>query len=408
MTREEERPERDEPGTNESGESASTRRLLRGLTAGLSVAAVVLAGLLVFLLRTPDPSKAVEGEDYGALEVIGILGQSANEQEQLRQPLGVAFDAQGNVWVSDTGKARIAVFAPSGELLRTVGDTGEGRLVSPYGMTVDGDRVYVADWNAGEVKVFAMETGRFLESLPAPEQDPVIFGDEGFTPYDVQIVDGRVVASSNDGLYFFGRNGLVVERWGDAIRAAHPGAFNFPNAFAHDPESGRFYVADTLNRRVTAFDRAGGVQWVSGTPDREGEITGFWQLPRGVAVGPDGRIFVVDTFRFDSEGKGIGHVVVLEADGTLVSEFGRSGLLGQGLNFPEKVAINGRVLAVVDRENHSIVLFRLGELPEAKPTELEKYAASFRQIEDVNVAREVEPATVEPATAEPSPQSSEP
>jgi DNA-binding beta-propeller fold protein YncE len=366
------------PGENE--EPAGTRRLLYGIVGGLAVAVIVLGLLLAALLRAPPASAPASPAEPANVDIVSVLGMG-DAEGRLDRPMGVASDPRGNVWVSDTGNSRVVVFDASGVVVRVVGaDEGPGRLESPYGVTVDAerDRVYVADWTAGAVRVYSSESGRYLESLPAPEQDPAVFGGQGFSPYHVRAVGSRVVVSSNDGLYFFDRTGMVAERWGGQARGQAPGEFNFPNAFDVEPSTGRVYVADTLNRRIVALERDGGVAWISGSPDQEEQITGFWQLPRGLVVASDGNVFVVDTFRFDSQGEGIGHIVVLNPDGELVSEFWRSGSTGDGLNFPEKIGVGpDGTFAIADRDNHRVILFRVNGLPAPHQREAEMYRGSF-------------------------------
>src|SRR3990170_3525819 len=122
------------------------------------------------------------------------------------------------------------------------------------------DALYVADPRGRAVQIYTASTGAYIGHLPADDQDLNVFGDEGFTPFDVGLAGGRVVGSSNDGLYFFDANGNVVSRWGgtfgrrDApVRGSGLGMFNFPDSFTTDPATGRVYVADTLNRRVIAL-----------------------------------------------------------------------------------------------------------------------------------------------------------
>ncbi len=186
--------------------------------------------------------------------------------------------------------------------------------------------------------------------------------------------------ASNDGLYFFDRNGNVVDRWGGETRGSEPGEFAFPDAFTIDEATGTFYVADTLNRRIVALDSSGEVLWISGERDVDGEIVSFWQLPRGITIGGDGNLYVVDTFRAQDKCSGAGHIVVLNKDGELLSEFGAGGLAETSLNFPEKIAVapDGS-FAVADRENNRVVLFTVTlPLPDATDLEHAAYERSYK------------------------------
>ncbi|MFH1736978.1 MAG: NHL repeat-containing protein, partial [Actinomycetota bacterium] len=74
-------------------------------------------------------------------------------------PLGIAFDAQGNLYVSDAtkGNHRILVFDKNGKLKLKFGKEGtkEGEFEYPNGLCVDKDgTIYVADTNNSRVQVF--------------------------------------------------------------------------------------------------------------------------------------------------------------------------------------------------------------------------------------------------------------
>jgi len=389
------------PGESES-DDRSTRRMLTVLLLFLGIASLVLLGLLIWLLW-PKPAATPPGQAAGyPIHVVAtIYGFGTQPDELLKTPLGVTFDAAGNVWISDTGQSRVEEYKPDGSYVQTMGaEDGPGKLYAPYGIAVDSgsDRVYVADFGARTVQVYTT-SGRYITHFPADDQKLKVFGPDGFSPYDVQIVGSRVVVSSNDGLYFFDTEGHVVARWGGSIgkkslRGAGLSMFNFPDSFVSDPKTGRIYVADTMNRRIVALDSAGNWLWVSGRPDVAGKIKGFWQLPRGIQIGPDGNLYIVDTFRPDQKGIGTGHIVVLSPDGQLLSEFGRTGSEDGAFEFPEQLALNsGKTMwAIADRENNRVVLFTIDTLL-PKPDDLETPKYEKMVIRPENVWSTPQPVT---------------
>lgn len=364
----------------------NSRRLLVGLIVFLVLAAIGLIVLLFWLLRPEDePDSLTLPTECPIDSVDSIYGYGPEVEELLLHPLAVSFDPAGDVWVSDTGHGRLLEFDRDGELLTMIGQTDElGALASPYGIDFsdDGERIYVADWTQGAILVYSAD-GRYVEHFPAADQDLTVFGDPGFSPYDVHVWGSQVVVASNDGIYFFDRTGHVIDRWGGETRGAQPGEFAFPDALTVDEETGNVYVADTLNRRVVALNSDGDVLWISGTPDDSGQITGFWQLPRSITLGPDGRLYVVDTFRAQDKCAGVGHIVVLDTNGDLVSEFGAAGRDELTFNFPEKLAVTpDGTFGLADRENSRAVLFTLGPLPGPDPLEQESYDRSFQRFDN--------------------------
>ena len=363
-------PRNDEsaPGPQEEEGERSTRRLLVVLFIVLGVAALALLALLLWLLR-PKPAEAPPGQAAGyPIEVVTtIYGYGQNADELMNKPLGVTFDQSGNVWVSDTGQSRVEVYTSAGEYIRTIGDQkGDGKLYAPFGIAIDNERslAYVADMSNRAVQIYTTD-GSYVGKLPSPEQDLSVFGDTGFVPYDIGFSQGRIVVSSTDGLYWFDQEGNVVARWGGTsgkknVQGPLVGMFNFPNSFTIDQATGWIYVADSANRRVIALDPDGFVKWVSGTPDVDQKITSFWNLPRSIELGSDGNLYVVDTFRTDPTGMGVGHIVVLSKDGELLSEFGRTGSDDGAFSFPDQIASGPDGLwAIADRENNRVVVFRL-------------------------------------------------
>lgn len=134
-------------------------------------------------------------------------------------PRGIAVDAAGNIWITDTGDARIIEFDPNGNPLGVFGSrgTGQGQFDEPVGIAIaaDGD-IYVADaWNnrvqrfdrsfqyLGEFPVnWATDaaTGHGAENKPylavlSDQSVSVSFPDEGrIVQYDAQ---GTMLRSVN-------------------------------------------------------------------------------------------------------------------------------------------------------------------------------------------------------------------
>lgn len=153
-------------------------------------------------------------------------------------------------------------------------------------------------------------------TLPLPERYALATVWQSPLPYPgIYHPEGLDVA--RDGLIYVAERGnhrvSVWHQNGDPNRTIGtpgdaPGQLRAPEDVAVDADRDRLYVADTGNRRVTVFHR------------RTGALVATWAevgLPRGIAVGADGRVYVAD-----AEGQ---RIHVFDADGNPVASWGEAG-----------------------------------------------------------------------------------
>ena len=142
-----------------------------------------------------------------------------------------------------------------------------------------------------------------------------------------------VADSRNNRIQHFNAEGELINTWGVAgdiskdAAAAAGGSFNEPWGVAVGPD-GSVYVTDTWNHRIQKFNAKGEFVKMWGTFGQGETPTGFWG-PRGIVVDSQGRVYVTDT--------GNKRVVVFNADGDFITQFGSAGVeLGQ---FDEPVGL---------------------------------------------------------------------
>ena len=167
------------------------------------------------------------------------------------QPLGLAFDSTGNFYVTDVGQVphRIRVFDPTGAPLRVFG--AEAGLDFPNGVAVDANGyAYVTDSNNGRLMVFDQD-GNVVAKIGRG----AAAGNLGL-PRGVAVDDrGRVyvVDSSGQSVSVFGQYVPGSERLeflgSFGTQGVADGAFVYPNGIAIDGR-GRLYVTDSANNRV--------------------------------------------------------------------------------------------------------------------------------------------------------------
>ncbi|HFD40508.1 MAG TPA: hypothetical protein ENJ31_11760, partial [Anaerolineae bacterium] len=151
----------------------------------------------------------------------------------------------------------------------------------------------------------------------------------------------------------------AIRTWGAV--GTEPGFFNHPRGIAIGPE-GNVYVVDSDNHRIEVFDAEGNFlrTWGSQCNLAEGigctapGGAGQFQEPWGIAVAEDGRVYVADTWNH--------RIQVFDAEGNFLTAWGRYGETNSDPNIfygPRDVAIDGERLFVTDTGNERIVVFDL-------------------------------------------------
>ena len=250
---------------------------------------------------------------------VHILDFEKQKYEQLRggkgqdfrSPMGVAVDAQDNIYVTDSALGIVFVFDSKGKHKSFIGQrvSRAGYFQRPTGIAVDSaaKRLYVADTLGHKVYVLDL-TGHVLSS----------FGERGLRPgqfnFPTEIVargqELLVVDAMNFRVQTFSRDGGFVRSFGSL--GERTGSLFRPKGLALDSE-GNIYVADALLETVQVFNEQGRLLYFFG---RSGAGLGEFQLPSGLCIDPRNRIYVADSlnqriqiFQFTSAprpGKGSG------------------------------------------------------------------------------------------------------
>lgn len=205
--------------------------------------------------------------------------------------------------------------------------TGEGRsgtpLAKPYAVAVHRGRVFLSDSVERFVKVFDIPSGRYFsvgENDPGALKKPL--------GLDVDRAGNLYVADATD------RSIQVYDRDGKFLRKI--GGEKFFDRLASvtvDPAGERVYVVDiggvsSQNHRVRVFDAVTG-RHLSDIGKR-GSGPGEFNLPRDIAIGRNGQLFVVDGGNF--------RIQVFERDGRYLQSFGAVGRQLGNFARPKEIA----------------------------------------------------------------------
>ncbi len=185
-------------------------------------------------------------------EEVRRFGSYGMEPGQFVLPTDIAFDREGNIFVSEYGdNDRIQVFDPEGNFIRQFGSFGseDGQFARPQSIVILDDLLYVTDACNHRIVVFKTD-GTFVRNFGSPGTE---LGQFRF-PYGLDVDSkGRLVVcefGNNRVQLVDPRTGQGLAVWGGGGRA--PGELAYPWGVAAD-RAGRIITADAGNNRLQVF-----------------------------------------------------------------------------------------------------------------------------------------------------------
>ena len=186
-------------------------------------------------------------DDQG--EYLSQFGDEGNLDHQLKSPLGLTVDRNGNIIVADKGNKVIKTFSPSGQFLYKLGE-GEGEgFTSPCHCIQYDKYLIVSDAGENCIKVFDIN-GNFLYK----------FGNKGNrdgelnSPHFLSVNKAghlMVCDRHNYRVQVFEMSGKFVTKFEQ--KGSGPGEFRYPTSTAVLSD-GRIVLADFLNNRIQIFE----------------------------------------------------------------------------------------------------------------------------------------------------------
>jgi RHS repeat-associated protein len=221
---------------------------------------------------------------------IRQFGKEGVKEAEFKGMRGIAANAAGDVYVTDYGNDRVQEFTPEGKWLRTFGKEGvnNGEFKEPTGIAVDSSgNVWIVDTGNNRIQEFN-EKGEYLKAFGSKGaengkfQTPTDITISGGNLYVVDNVDNRVEEFSTAGSYLaqFGSTGTGN------------GQFTNVTRIATDPVNGDLYVDDHGNSRIEEFSTAGAYLAQFGSI---GTGNGQFTSPKGIALNAAGNAYVVDS-----------------------------------------------------------------------------------------------------------------
>jgi uncharacterized protein (TIGR03437 family) len=347
-------------------------------------AAIYIAdGLRVRRVDSNGQITTIAGD--GFLQAIGDGGPSS--AAILDQPLAVALDRMGNLFLADYGEQRIRQIQASGRIVTlagtgTPGGAGDGgpaataQLRAPNGVAADPyGNIAIADTGNHRIR-WVGASGRISTLVGGGSNGS---GQGPLPPFQVQLRSPRGVCFDRFGTLFitdtgnhrvlrYGPNTMVETVAGTGVPGgggdggpARSAQLYEPSACALD-SAGNLFLADTLNHRIRKITPDGAISTVAGTGeagysgDAGPAVAAQLSQPRGIAVNDNGEIFIADT--------GNHSIRLVTADGMIhtIAGQGAPGYAGDGaaaasalLNAPSGLVLDGAGdLYIADTGNRRI------------------------------------------------------
>ena len=377
---------------------------------------------------TPTTITTVAGNGSAAVPWLSGDGGLATETG-LTFPYGIDLGPDGSLYIADAGIPRIRRVRPDGIITTVAGDgssgfSGDGgpatqaKLSGPADVALaPDDSLYIADTNNNRVRRAGPDG---IITTVAGDGSPGYSGDGGpataaklSRPSGVAVgPDGSlyIADTDNNRIRRMGLDGIITTVAGDG----HPGyttaspqgdgapatkaVVGAPWEVAVGPE-GSLYIADTYNSSIRRVGPDGIITTVAGkTPGFSGDgglaTAAALRDPRGVAVGPEGSLYIADTSNL--------RMRRVESDGfiTTVAGNGTPGFSGDGgpptaagLSLVFRIALgpdgswyiadgNSRIRRVTS----TLPGFTAGDLPipSRDGTELYRFNSSGRHRQTIN------------------------
>lgn len=285
------------------------------------------------------------GTDSGAVLRAIVFGNETQDRNAFVLPVAVATGHDGRIAVADMGRRCVHLYIPGQQRYLRLSTSEQEQIASPVGLIFDDDlRLYVSD-SAGQVLAFGPDgTLLFIKRTAGPERllrpTGIAYSPRKKVIYVVDTLAHKVHA--------FGTNGEFAFSFGE--RGSGEGNFNFPTHIFWSP-AGELYVTDSLNFRITIFDEEGKAL---GSFGHHGDGSGDLAMPKGVVVDRDGIVYVVDGI-FDN-------VQLFNRYGNFLLTLGKRGVDFGEFWLPSGAFISADgQLYVCDTYNRRIQVFRITE-----------------------------------------------
>ncbi len=275
-------------------------------------------------------------------------GISGSGNGEFNDPIGIAVDATGNLWVADAGNNRVEELSGAIGFITKFGSygAGNGQFNALHGIAISGGNIYVADKGNARVEELS-PTGKYINQFGGKGTGNGQFeGPEGISADPV--TGSLYVTDTSNPVQEFTSSGVFVTKFG--AKGLSGEQFKNPQGVAVNA-AGEIYVADTENSRVQMWQPLpSGPPMYTSQFGSSGSGNGQFQFPTLAAFNSSGNLWVADS--------SLDRLQEFNEKGTYQAQFGSKGTGAGQFMFPFGVAISaGGNIYVADRENQRIQEF---------------------------------------------------
>jgi len=242
------------------------RRARRALALVL-VILFLLLGLAAYLLYSAlqVPKTAASGDQpvdtQGVEWIRSIYGTSNRSQDLFGQTQAAVPGVDGTIWVTDVkNRSSIMQFGADGRYLRSFTSVDSSMPISSPSRIAIGP----------DRRVYICETS--LDRIHVLEPNGVDGGSFNVPqPVSVAVSEDRIVVGSVSGFAVLDKKGKPLGVYGS--RGKGPDQFDYVHGVAFGPD-GSIYVSDSYNNRLSAYEPNGKRRWIirTGAPANSAEI----------------------------------------------------------------------------------------------------------------------------------------